>query len=88
VKDPARDLYHGLIRVHVLLHAIEEPIFGLEMMEELNHHGYLLEPGTLYALLHGLEKAGLLKSSSERQPRRRRRMCRITAAGRKALTAA
>ena len=30
-----RDLYSGLIRLHILHHAVEEPIFGLEMAEEL-----------------------------------------------------
>jgi PadR family transcriptional regulator PadR len=30
-----RDLYSGLIRLHVLHHASEEPIFGLGMIEEL-----------------------------------------------------
>jgi hypothetical protein len=31
-----RDLYSGLIRLHVLHHAAEEPIFGLGMAEELD----------------------------------------------------
>jgi hypothetical protein len=35
-----RDLYSGLIRLHVLRHATEQPIFGLGMIEELNQHGY------------------------------------------------
>jgi hypothetical protein len=35
-----RDLYSGLIRLHVL--ASEEPIFGLGMIEELGRHGYNL----------------------------------------------
>lgn len=34
-----RDLYTGLIRLHVLHHATEEPIFGLGMIKELNRHG-------------------------------------------------
>ena len=50
-----RDLYSGLIRLHVLHHATEEPIFGLGMIEELNRHGYRISPGSLYPLLHGLE---------------------------------
>jgi hypothetical protein len=35
-----RDLYSGLIRLHVLHHAVKEPVFGLGMMEELARHGY------------------------------------------------
>jgi PadR family transcriptional regulator, regulatory protein PadR len=80
-----RELYSGLIRIHVLLHALQEPIFGVGMMEELRHHGYRIGPGTLYPLLHGLERAGLLKSASSAKGGRARRLYRITAAGRKAL---
>jgi len=39
-----RDLYSGLIRLHVLHHATEEPIFGLGMIEELARHGYRISP--------------------------------------------
>ncbi len=81
----ARELYYGLIRMHVLLHAQHEPIFGLAMMEELAHHGYRIGPGTLYPLLHGLERAGLLKSFFENVRGRRRRFYKITSAGKKAL---
>ena len=42
-----RDLYSGLIRLHVLHHAAKEPIFGLGMMEELARHGYRISPGSL-----------------------------------------
>ena len=63
VADQRRELFHGLIRIHVLLHASHEPIFGLGMMRELRHHGYRIGPGTLYPLLHGMEQAGLLKAS-------------------------
>jgi len=58
------------------------------MMEELRHHEYRIGPGTLYPLLHGMERAGLLKSELQFVERRRRRVYRITAAGRKALLGA
>ena len=80
-----RELFTGLIRIHVLVHASHEPIFGLAMMEELEHHGYRIGPGTLYPLLHGMERGGLLKSDLRNVTGRRRRVYRITAAGRKAL---
>lgn len=85
VMHHARELYYGLIRMHVLLHAQQEPIFGLAMMEELGHHGYRIGPGTLYPLLHGLERGGLLKSFFDNVGGRRRRLYRITSAGKKAL---
>jgi PadR family transcriptional regulator, regulatory protein PadR len=86
--DEKRELYYGLIRIHVLLHAAHEPIFGLEMMHELAHHGYRVGPGTLYPLLHGMESAGVLKSASEYVRGRKRRVYRITPAGRRALNKA
>ncbi len=55
------------------------------MMEELAHHGYRIGPGTLYPLLHGMERSGLLKTVSATSGGRARRIYRITPAGRKAL---
>ena len=80
-----RELFTGLIRIHVLVHALHEPIFGLAMMDELELHGYRIGPGTLYPLLHGMERGGLLKSELKNRTGRRRRVYRITAAGRKVL---
>ena len=82
-----RDLYSGLIRLHVLHHAAEEPIFGLGMIEELGRHGYRISPGSLYPLLHGLENKGYLRSSQQRNGRSLRKVYRATALGRKALVA-
>jgi DNA-binding PadR family transcriptional regulator len=80
-----KELFFGLIRIHVLVHAAQEPIFGLAIMRELAHHGYRIGPGTLYPLLHGLERGGLLRSAIKIVAGRRRRVYRITPAGRKAL---
>ena len=63
-----RDLYSGLIRLHVLHHAAKEPIFGLGMLEELARHGYSMSAGTLYPILHGLEKKGYLRSGRYTEP--------------------
>jgi DNA-binding PadR family transcriptional regulator len=83
-----RDLYGGLIRLHLLHHACEEPLYGLAMIEELARHGYRLSPGTLYPILHGLEKKGYLRSTERRLGRTARRMYRITPSGRRALKGA
>jgi PadR family transcriptional regulator, regulatory protein PadR len=88
VTTQKRELSYGLIRIHVLLHAAHEPLFGLAMMAELAHHGYRIGPGTLYPLLHGMERAGLLKSVSGGGQGRRPRLYRITPAGKKALAKA
>ena len=83
-----KDLYSGLIRLHVLHHACEEEVFGLDMIEELARHGYKMSPGTMYPILHGLEKRGYVTSTEFRSGKTRRRMYRATPAGRKALKAA
>ncbi len=82
-----RDLYSGLIRLHVLHHAVEGPVFGLGMIEELARHGYRISPGSLYPLLRALEKKGYLRSSELRNGKSRRRLYRATPLGRKALAA-
>jgi DNA-binding PadR family transcriptional regulator len=83
-----RDLYSGLIRLHILHHAAKEPIFGLGMIEELARHGYRISPGSLYPLLHGLEKKGYLRSSEQRNGKSLRKVYRATPLGRRALSAA
>ncbi|MGZ8494342.1 MAG: PadR family transcriptional regulator [Candidatus Binatia bacterium] len=83
-----QDLYGGLIRLHILHHASKEPVFGLWFIEELGRHGYKLSPGTLYPLLHGLERKGYLRSSNERSGKSSRRMYQATLLGRKALAVA
>jgi PadR family transcriptional regulator PadR len=82
-----RDLYSGLIRLHILHHAVEGPIFGLEMAQELARHGYQISLGTLYPLLHGLEKKGYLRSVAKRKGQSIRKIYRATPLGRKALEA-
>ncbi len=83
-----KDLYSGLVRLHVLHHACEGQVFGLDMIEELARHGYKMSPGTMYPILHGLERRGYVKSTNFRSGKVRRRLYRATPAGRKALKAA
>jgi PadR family transcriptional regulator PadR len=54
-----QDLYSGLVRLHVLYHASAGVIFGLGMIRELRHHGYRVGPGTLYPILHRMERKGI-----------------------------
>jgi DNA-binding PadR family transcriptional regulator len=71
----------------VLHHAVEEPIFGLGMIEELARHGYRISPGSLYPLLHSLEQKGYLRSKEQRNGKSLRKVYRATPQGRKALAA-
>ena len=87
VPDDRRnqELYIGLVRLHVLHHAAEEPIFGLGIIRELGRHGYRLGPGTVYPLLHSMERRGWLRASVQLVEGRRRKVYAATAAGRRAL---
>ena len=85
---PDRNLYTGLVRLHLLHHAAEAPIFGQEMIDELGRHGYRLSAGTLYQILHGMERQGYLRSRVTLKDGRNRRVYRVTPAGRKALVEA
>jgi PadR family transcriptional regulator, regulatory protein PadR len=84
-NDVLRHLFTGFVRLHILYHAAKEPICGVEIMEELRHHGYKIGPGTLYPVLHGLEGAGLVTSEEEIVDGKRRKNFRITKRGRKLL---
>jgi DNA-binding PadR family transcriptional regulator len=85
---PHRDLLSGLVRLHVLHHAAEREIYGQWMIDELARHGYRLSPGTLYPMLHRMERDGYLKSRAVRAGRALRRFYRITAKGRSGLAVA
>jgi DNA-binding PadR family transcriptional regulator len=83
-----RDLCSGLIRLHVLHHAAEEPVFGLGMIQELARHGYRISPGSLYPILHGLQRKGYLSVTEQRNGKSLRRVYRATPEGKRALKAA
>jgi PadR family transcriptional regulator PadR len=80
-----QELLSGLVRLHVLHHAAEGDLYGNWMIEELARHGYRISPGTLYPMLHALERKGYLMSRTERVGRSQRRIYRATSYGREAL---
>lgn len=80
-----REFYSSLIRLHILHHAVQEPIFGLGIIEELARHGYKLSAGTLYPMLHDMERKGYLSSVEERSGRQLRKLYRATPLGKAML---
>jgi PadR family transcriptional regulator PadR len=80
-----RDFFLGFIKIHVLHHAAQEPIYGVAMIAELARHGYDLSPGTLYPLLHSLEEQGYLTRTDQVVDGRVRKYYAITDEGRAAL---
>ena len=73
--------YRDFLTLHILHHASEEPVTGSFLMKELEKHGYSISPGTIYPLLHSLEREGLLKSRWEVRNGRRVRIYEITERG-------
>ena len=80
-----QELFAGFVRLHVLHHAAEGDLYGQWMIEELGRHGYKLSPGTLYPMLHSMEKKGYLTSRKEQMGRTFRRVYRATPLGLDAL---
>lgn len=87
-RDALHHLLLGFIRLHILYHANKEEICGVELMEELQHHGYDIGPGTLYPMLHQMRDAGLIRSVEQIVRGKRRKNFRITPTGKKLLTQA
>lgn len=85
MPDIFRNILLAFVRVHLLHHAAEGPIYGLEMMHELARHGYTLSPGTLYPIFHSLETAGYLVTEERNVNGKIRKYYHITEEGRVAL---
>jgi DNA-binding PadR family transcriptional regulator len=82
------DFFLGFVKIHVLHHAAQEPVYGLALIDELRRHGYELGPSTIYPLLHSLEAAGYLAREDRVVGGKVRKYYAITEAGRLALAEA
>lgn len=81
-----RKILLGFIRIHILHHASErEGIYGVWMMDELKRHGYQISPGTLYPILHEMERDGMVKKEPRNVNGRIRKIYRATKAGKRTL---
>ena len=83
-----RGLFPGFIKLHILYHAAEGPVFGLDLMRELERHGYRLSPGTLYPLLHTLQREGCLNCEKQVVNGKARKYYTATPEGAKVLAEA
>ncbi len=77
----------GFMRIHILHHANEKPVYGVWIMKELEKHGYKITPGTLYPMLHNMEKEGYLKSYKKVVKGKIRKYYEITQKGKELLEA-
>ena len=81
----SRDMTKGLVRLRVLHAATAGAVSGVELSHDLAQAGHHLSPGTLYPLLHQMEKAGWLKSNGKTIKGKRRRYYRLTQKGQSQL---
>ena len=84
----SRLFFAGFVRLHILHHAAEEAICGVDIVAELGRHGYRLSPGTIYPILHELENAGYLQVHSAVVSGKMRKYYEATPAGELALAEA
>lgn len=80
-----REFFLGFIKIHILYHAAQEPVCGVDLAEELAHHGYHVSPGTLYPTLHALAREGYLQRESLTVRGRQRKYYSATSTGRAVL---
>jgi PadR family transcriptional regulator, regulatory protein PadR len=80
-----RQFFLGFVRLHILHHASEGSVCGVDLSAELGRHGYKLSPGTLYPILHGLEAAGYLHHRDQVEKGRQRKVYALTRKGQSAL---
>src|SRR5580765_3467614 len=86
MKELEREILLSFWKVHILHHAGEGPLHGQWMISELREHGYEISAGTLYPLLHRMERLGWLKSQRDTDKgKRARRDYRLTQEGRNVL---
>jgi DNA-binding PadR family transcriptional regulator len=83
-----KDLLSGFVRLHILHHAAEGEIYGQWIIEELARHGYTLSPGTLYPMLHAMQRRGYLSMREQRVGQSVRKLYRATKFGRQGLALA
>lgn len=77
--------WQGVVRLVVLHQASLGPIYGGKLSKFLREQGYAISPGSLYPLLHLLEKADFLTSRLKVYRGRVRKYYEITPQGRACL---
>ena len=79
--------WQGILKFFVLHQAAQTPVYGGKLKKQLQDWDYDISPGSLYPLLHALEKALLLKSRVKILNGRARKYYDITDQGRAVLAA-
>ncbi len=84
-REIMHSFWQGMLRFFILQQAGQSPIYGGKLKKQLREWGYDLSPGSLYPLLHALERASLLHSRVKIFKGRARKYYGITDQGRALL---
>jgi PadR family transcriptional regulator PadR len=57
----SRSFFQGMVRLFILYRAGQKPVYGEALNRSFRQFGYEMSPGSLYPLLHNLEKQHLLR---------------------------
>ncbi|MGH7963911.1 MAG: PadR family transcriptional regulator [Candidatus Binatia bacterium] len=82
-----RSFLHGLAKLFVLHRAGQEPVYGEALGKSLRSFGYHISPGSLYPLLHALEREKLLRCRISVTRGRVRKYYELTTKGQSCLAA-
>lgn len=69
----------------LVLNQLQKPMYGYNLVKELNEHGISIEANTLYPLMRRLESQGLLKSEWDTAETKPRKYYSLTEDGRTVL---
>lgn len=86
-KQITHAFWQGMVKLLVLHQASLAPIYGGRLSRYLRNLGYDISPGSLYPLLHVLEKAELLRSRIKIFKGRVRKYYELTPRGQACLEA-
>ena len=82
-----RAFLHGVTKLFVLHRAGQGPVYGEALSKSLRRLGYHISPGSLYPLLHSLEREKLLRCRIQVTKGRVRKYYELTSKGQSCLTA-
>jgi PadR family transcriptional regulator PadR len=86
-KQISQTFWQGLVRLIVLHQANLGPVYGGRLSKYFRSLGYKISPGSLYPLLHSLEKANFLHSRTKIFRGRARKYYELTQEGQDCLEA-
>jgi DNA-binding PadR family transcriptional regulator len=76
-----QSFWQGIVRLVILHQAAQRPVYGGGLRRQMRKHGYDISPGSLYPLLHTMERAGFLASYIKIFKGRARKYYKLTQSG-------